>query len=241
MSNHRKKSKPSLLKRLFYLLVVASGGSAGLGGWVLKDHPRVQAVWTLLTGKPIDPSSPALDGSLVSEAVDALKPHTDFRRSGVYQVTIRKVALDPALFKAGHTVDIQTTVHKRDSHGRSTTLWDSKPYGERLAVVGKDELSAGWPNRPFQVEWKPGDRLVLEVSDRKTGLFAEPRSFTLAGSDLAAREFPLKTGDFPLEPAGKPDPALDPRSNHVVLRSEPAGEPGQAEPKQLAERPIVIK
>jgi hypothetical protein len=240
MSNHRKQHKPSLLRRLVYLLVLASGGSAGLGGWVFKDHPRAQALWTLLTGKPADPSS-SPDGSLVSEAIDALKPRVDFHRPGVYRVTIRKVELDPALFKAGHTVDIQSAVRKRDSHGRSSTLWDSRPFGQRLAVVGKDELSAGWPNRPFEVQWKPGDQLVLEVSDSKTGLFTEPRRFTLAAADAAPAEFPLKTGDFPLQPASEPGEPLDSGSNHVVLKSEPAGEAAPASPTEIAERPIVIK
>jgi len=221
--------------------VLVSGGSAGVGGWAFKDHPRVQALWTLLTGTPADGGSPALDGSLVSGAIDALKPHDDFRRPGIYQVTIKKVELDPTLFKAGRTVDIQTKVQKLDARGRDTTLWDSRTYGERLAVVGKDELSAGWPNRPFQVEWKPGDQLVLEVSDRKTGLFAAPKRFTLAGSDPAAGEFPLKTGDFPLEPAQKPDPPVDPRISHVVLSSQRAGDLGHQDPTEIAERPIVIK
>jgi len=241
MSNPRKRQKPSLFKRLVYLLVLVSGGSAGLGGWAFKDHPRVQALWTLVTGRPADGASPALDGSLVSEAIDALKSHDDFRRPGVYQVTIKKVELDPTLFKAGHTVDIQTKVHKLDARGRDATLWDSRTYGERLAVVGKDELSAGWPNRPFQVEWKPGDQLILEVSDRKTGLFAEPKRFTLVSSDAAAREFPLKTGDFPLAPTQKPDPPVDPRNSHVVLASQRAGDLGHQNPTEIAERPIVIK
>jgi hypothetical protein len=177
------------------------------------------------------------------DALSALtpKPSDDFRRPGIYHVTITKVVLDRALFKAGHTVDIQARVHKLDARGRDTTLWDSKPYGERLAVVGKDELSAGWPNRSFQVEWQPGEQIALEVSDRKTALFAEPKRFTLASADPAAGEFPLKTGDFPLEPAQKPDPPVDPRVTHVVLQSERAGDFGPRSPTEIAERPIVIK
>jgi len=243
MSKQSTRQKPSLFKRLTYLLLLATGGGAGVGGYALKDHPTVQAIWTLVMGKPAGDDSTALDGSLVSDALDALKPkpRDDFRRPGIYQVAIKKVELDRALFKAGHTVDIQARVHKLDSRGRDTTLWDSTPYGERLAVVGKDELSAGWPNRPFQVDWKPGEQLLLEVSDRKTGLFAEPKRFTLASSDSAAGEFPLKTGDFPLEPAQRPEPPVDPRITHVVLQSERAGDSGQQSPTEIAERPIVIK
>jgi hypothetical protein len=243
MASSRKRQKPSLFRRLIYFLLFLSGGSAGLGGWVLKDHPRVQAIWTLVTGKPADEIPGALDGSLVADAISALKAHEDFRQPGTYRVAIKRVELDPALFRAGHTVDIQTSVHRVDAQGRDVTVWDSRTYGERLAVVGKDELSAGWANRPFDVEWKPGDRLVLEVSDRKTGLFAEPRRFTLAGPLPAAREFPLKSGDYPLAtaPRQRPGPAGDAHESHVVLQSQRAGDIGHQRHTDVAERPIVIK
>ena len=43
VTTHRKPR--SLLRRLVYfMLMLATGGGAGAGGWVLKDHPRVQAV-----------------------------------------------------------------------------------------------------------------------------------------------------------------------------------------------------
>jgi hypothetical protein len=245
-SRSRKKQKPSLLKRLFYLLAFFCGSGAGLGGWAFKDHPRAQALWTLVTGKPAaaeDARADALglEGSLVREVTEALEPHADFCTTGVYQVTIRKVELDPALFQRGHTADIQAKVHALDAHGRDTTLWDSRSYGERLAVVGRDELSAGWPNRPFQVEWKPGEQLVLEVYDRKTALFMPPKSFTLAASDRAVSEFPLKTGDFTLQPVGKVDASADRCKNHAVLRSQRQGDSGQHEPAQVATRPMVIR
>jgi hypothetical protein len=244
-----KRQKTSLLKRLIYLVLLVSGGSAGVGGWVFKDHPRMQALWTLWTGDPADLASSGEGGKLVSEAIDALKPREDFRRAGAYEVRITKVDLDPALFQPGRTVDIQAKVLRRDAHGRDATLWDSKSFGERLAVVGKDELSAGWPDRPFQVDWKPGEQLVLQVIERKTGLFNEPTQFTLAGSDPAATEFPLKTGDFPLELAHRADSHRTPGS-HVVLQSRHAGEPGKraatdvaamGAPTDVDERPIVIK
>jgi len=239
MSKPRKK--PSLFLRLLYLTVLLSGGGAGVGGWALKDHPRAQALWTLVTGKPADDSEVELDGSLVTQVVDALKPRDQFRQPGTYQVTITKVELDQKLFKAGHTVDIQARVKKLEPGGRDKTLWDAKAFGERLAVVGKDELTAGWPHRPFQVEWNPGDQLVLEVFDARTGLFAQPRRFTLAQADSS--EFPLRSGDFPLEPIQRPDPPVEPRNNHVVLASQRVGgSPSEDHsPPQVAERPIVIK
>src|SRR5439155_1357636 len=152
------------------------------------------------------------------QVVDVLKPHAEFNRAGTYHVTIARVELDPKLFNPGHTVNIQARVKKLDSEGRDKTLWDAKAFGERLAVVGRDALTAGWPNRPLSVDWSPGDRLVLEVVDARTGLFVQPRRFTLANADSSASEFPLKSGDFPLEPAQRPFSPVDPRHNHVVLQ-----------------------
>jgi hypothetical protein len=260
MTKPRKKPKQSLFRRLIYLLMILSGGGAGIGGWTFKDHPQVQALWTLVTGNTPDGDAPKLDGSLVNTVIDTLKPRDEFSKPGIYQVTIPKIQLDPTLFKAGHTVDIQAKVTKLDPQGRDSTLWESKAYGERLAVAGKDDLTAGWPHRPFQVEWNTGDQIVVEVFDRKTGLFMEPKKFILAPPDVAPREFPLKTGTFPLEPAQKPNPPVDPRNTTIAFESQRVGnlrqdgsdrEPRQSErignagvPSRgaaAADSPIIIK
>ena len=131
---------------------------------------------------------------------------------------------------------------KRDGQGRITTLWETGSFGERLAVAGKDELIAEWDHRPFQVEWSPGDRLTVEVYDRRAGLFAQPKRFFLAPADSEPREFPLKPGTFPLEAeAQKPDPRVDPRNLNIVLQSQRVGDlrariesatdPGTARPR----------
>jgi hypothetical protein len=240
MTKPRKKPKQSLFRRLIYLLMILSGGGVGIGGWTFKDHPQVQALWTLVTGQTADGDAPKLDGSLVTAVIDTLKPRDEFSQPGVYQVTIPKVQLDPTLFKAGHTVDIQAKVSKLDPQGRDSTLWESKPYGERLAVAGKDDLTAGWPHRPFQVEWNTGEQIVVEVFDRKTGLFMEPRKFILAPPDVAPREFPLKTGTFPLEPAQKPNPPADPRNTTIAFESQRVGDlrqtPTAGQPRQQSQR-----
>jgi hypothetical protein len=203
----------------------------------------MQALWTVLTGNPTLASTADRDTSLLTDVVDALKPADDFGQPGTFQVTINAVQLDPSVFKPGHTVDIQAKVCKLGSGGPETTLWESKSYGERLAVVGRDVLTAGWPHRPFQVEWGPGDELVLEVYDAKPGLFNQPQRFTLSPADSGTPAFPLKSGDFPLAPARKPARPLDPRINHVVLQSVRLGgsRPQDQRTTQVAERPIVIK
>jgi len=222
MANTRKKRRMPLFKRMLYLIMLVSGGS---GGWLVKDHPSVQAAWTLLTGKPVPDLAIGKDAesTLATRVADLLKSPDQFSQPGTYQVTIPKVHLDSQLFKAGHTVDIQARVLKVDPRGRSTTLWETKAYGERLAVAGKDDLVAGWPQRPFQVEWNPGERLTIEVYDRRTGLFLDPKKFILAPSDSEPSEFPLKPGTFSLEAAQKPDVLVDPRNNSIVLQSQRVG------------------
>jgi hypothetical protein len=246
-----RKKQPSLLRRLIYLVMLVSGGT-GVGGWLFKDHPVMQAAWTLVTGKPADEAAKDVDDTLKGALADVLKTGNSFRQPGTYQVTIPQVHLDASLFRPGHTVDIQARVLRLDGRGHDTTVWESKPFGERLATVGKDKLVAGWPQRPFQVAWKPGQQIVVEVFDRKPGLFIEPRRFIFSSADVQLREFPLKPGTFPLEPTQMPDPPVDPRNNQIVLECQRVGDlPGsqrgddhrhQAPPRTAdADSPIVIK
>ena len=237
MAKTRKKPVRSLFKRLIYLIMVVSGGSSG---WLVKDYPSVQAILSFFAGKPVPGNLTVREEAekvLAGKVTDLFKPTDHFDEPGTYQVTIPKVHLDSHLFKVGHTVDIQARVVKVDSQGRPITLWETKAYGERLAVAGKDELSAGWPQRPFQVEWNPGERLVIEVYDRRTGLFVDPKKFILSCSDQVPREFPLKPGTFPLEAAQKADVAVDPRNNNIVLQSLRVGNiQGERPPDVISRR-----
>jgi hypothetical protein len=241
----RKKKKQSLFRRLIYFVLLISGGGAGIGGYAFKDHPTVQALLNLVAGDSDKDNPSDVEKSLVGDVVDVLKKRPDFSRAGVYQVTINKVELAQAVFKPGHTVDIQAKVIRRDGRGQDSVVWDSRDFGEHLAVVGKDAIIASWPNRPFQVEWSPGEVVFLEVYDRKNGFFAAPKRFTLSSTNGEA-DFPLKTGDFQLEAQQRSDPPLDPRLNHIVLNSLLVGDLQSApkNPAQVADdsdRPIVIK
>ncbi len=248
------KKKPSLLRRLIYLIVLISGGG-GVGGWFFKDHPAMQAAWTAVTGQRADEAAKDLDETLkaaVGNVAGVIKSVDSFGQAGTYQVTISQVHLDPTLFRAGQTVDIQARVLRVDPGATDTLLWESKRFGERLAIAGKDELVAGWPDRPFQVAWKPGQQIVVEVFDRKPKLFVEPRRFIFSAADIKLAQFPLKPGTFPLEPTQMPEPPVDPRNNQIVLQSQrigdlPAGQHGderrhQAPPQTAdADSPIIIK
>jgi hypothetical protein len=247
MFGRKKKKQTSLFKRLVYfVLLLLSGGGAGIGGLALKDHPTVQALLALVTGDSTKGDPADVEKSLVGDVAEMIKKKgPDFSQPGVYQVTINKVELAEGSFRPGHTVDIQAKVTRRDARGQDAVVWESRNYGERLAVVGKDSLTAGWPNRPFQVEWSPGEVVFLEVYDRKNVLFAAPMRFTLSSSNGEA-DFPLKTGDFQLEPQHKTNPPIDPRLNHIVLSSLKVGNLNGSSraPAQVADdsdRPIVIK
>jgi hypothetical protein len=241
----KKRKQPSLFRRLVYFVLLVSGGGAGIGGYALKDHPTVQALLALVTGDSDKDSPGGVEKTLVGDVVGVLKKGPDFSRAGVYQVTISKVELAQGMFKPGRTVDIQAKVIGRDSRGQDTVIWDSRNFGERLAVVGKDSLTASWPNRPFQVEWRPGEVVFLEVYDKRLSLFTVPKRFTLSSSNGEA-DFPLKTGDFPLEAQQRQDPPLDPRLTHIVLNSQKVGDL-QSSPRDTgqaaadSDRPIVIK
>ena len=192
MTTHRKPR--SLLRRLIYfMLMLATGGGAGIGGWAFKDHPRVQALLSMVLGKTAEAGR--VDGAVLKDnlasAVSAVLKRDNPRQPGVYKVKIEEVELDPKLFSQGRTVDIQARVRKVDREGRETTIWESKHYGENLAVAGKDDLTATWLNRPFEIAWAPGDQVIVDVWDRRGGLI-EPREFKMALP--AARRVPADLG-----------------------------------------------
>jgi hypothetical protein len=249
MATRRKDRRPSLIRRLVYLAMLLSGG--GAGSWFFKDHPQVQAIWALVMGEGPDEAGVGDPvGEVAKAVVGRLQAAGSFSEPGTYQVTIRQVHLDPNLFRAGHTVDIQARVVREDERGRPTTVWDTTRYGERLAVAGKDELIAEWEHDPFQVQWSPGDRLAVEVYDRRAGLLSRGGRFLLESAGSEPREFPLKPGTFPLRAEGQEaDATVDPRNVHIVLGSQRVGDvPGAGRDRAPAstaarddDQTIVIK
>ena len=243
----RKKNSTSLCRRLIYFVVMlVTGGGAGVGGWALKDHPRIQALIGMVTGKAEEPGADGSDlkSKLTSAVAGVLQD--DPRQPGLYKVKITEIQLDPKLFKMGHTVDMQARVLDVDGQGRETVVWESKTYGENLAVAGKDELTAAFVNRPFEIDWSPGDKVVVEVWDRK-GILFERRELKMALPKPGV--FPLASGTHALEVSGRSGSELDSELNRIVLQSQRVGdsqarrggEPRTDDPRRVAERPIVIK
>ncbi len=244
MSAHKKNS---LFRRLIYFVVMlVTGGGAGVGGWAFKDHPRIQALISMVAGKAEESASDGTDLKSKLTSVVAGVLQEDPRQPGRYKVKISEIQLDPKLFKTGHTVDIQARVLKIDDQRNETVVWESKTYGENLAVVGKDDLTAAFVNRPFEIDWAPGDKVVVEVWDRK-GILFDRRDLKMSLSEPGV--FPLASGTHALAVSGRSGSELDSELNRIVLQSQHIGD-AQArrttnsrteDPDQVAERPIVIK
>jgi hypothetical protein len=241
----RHKKPMSLFRRLLYLVVmVLTGGGAGIGGWALKDHPVLQAILgrVLPTTQEGAIDQAELKDKLASVVSGALKLE-DAKSPGVYRVKVTEVRLDPKLFKEGHTVDIQARIRKRDGAGKEINIWESRPYGENLGLVGHDDLSATWANRPFEIDWTTSDTVFVEIWDRESGLFAKKE---LKMSPAESGVFPLASGSHALSLSGA---NLDIAQSKIVFESQRIGDShngsdrySKAEVARHSEdRPIVIK
>lgn len=104
-----------------------------------------------------------LVGKLLRKGADGMN------KSGVYKVTVKNVTLSPEEFNQGETVDIQITLDHVDADGKTKEAWTSTSYGDRIAIVGKDSLTAQWEDRPFEMQWRTGEKLVVKVWDKKGG------------------------------------------------------------------------
>jgi hypothetical protein len=238
-----RKRKPKRLKWLSYLVLLLTGG--GVGGWQLSDNTVLRRLLGFAEQKVgrVDP------GEIGHGVIAALDRLDSYHREGVFEVALERVRLDPSDFKEGQTVDIQARVLKIGSDGKASVVWDSRRWGNRLAVVGRDELTAGWPDRPFRLAWAPGDRYVLEIWNTKglraTRLFVLDR---IGDGD----EFPLRSGSVSLGLYADGRPVRDPKANTIEILAERTGDlpsgsgggersPSDGEFQELAERPLVIR
>lgn len=242
MSASRKR-RSKWAKWLSLLTLLLTGG--GVGSYQLSDNAVILRLLGLTRAK-VGPAGTRLLDEGVIAAIDRLDP---FRQGGIFEVKIEQVSLDPKDYQAGQTVDIQARVMKLDPDGSKSVAWSSQPLGERLAVVGRDDLTTGWPDHPFRLTWAPGERYLLEIWNTRGR--RPSRLFVLERSG-ASDEFPLRSGlvQLGLHPDGRP--VRNPQANTIVLTaSRAASRPDAPQPTQadtaprdgaeLAKRPLIIR
>ena len=138
-------------------------------------------------------------------------------QSGVYKVVIKTAAVSPAEFNEGETVDLQVSV-KQFRDGKEISEWTSNQYGDRLATVGKDTITATWADRPFEVQWRTGDTFKVTIWDYKGG----SKELCVWETAANAKELPLAgTHSFDLIMGKPPRPG---GTNQVVLESSRTGD-----------------
>jgi hypothetical protein len=206
-----------LKKRVKALIVLFVTSFISAGGYVGRDHPIMQSILGSLginlgtTGQA--GVNPETAKAIITAVVDKFDP---YRKPGEFEVAIEKLRLDDSEFQAGSTVDLHVRVVRYDSQsGKGVVVWDGREEGGRPHVAGKGPIVAGWPEKPFRVEWKEGVDFDVEVWNRK-GLKATKKLVFESESDGS---FPLrsKTHTFDIDASGK---ALrNPADNTIAFRA----------------------
>ncbi len=194
MADQKKKggSKGLTILGLLLLVVVA----LGVAGFMKPDLPVV--------------------GPLVRKFFTTGAEKLD--KSGVYTVKVTSVVLSAEEFSEGENLDIQVTVEHVAADGATKTLWESKQYGARKAKVGKDPLTAAWADRPFEMEWRSGDKLLVKVWDRSGLSSTEVCVWEVEGGEA----FPLKGSHTFEKVKGKtPRPG---GTNQIVFEADRKGD-----------------
>ena len=217
MAEKPSKKRP-FYQKLMALMMLLTGG-AGIGGWQFKDYPIVGKLLAGFTDDHVNGETSLSDLARtgVRRIVDSSH---DFSKPGVYEIRIDDLRLDPKSFKDGQTLEIQARVRSIDSRGFERIAWDSSDLGSHRVVVGRDELSASWTNRPFRLGWAPGEVLIVEVYGKR--MFRD-QVFFRTNMDSSS-SFPLKSGTQTLINMIDDTPAGAPENNRVLLTSQRVGE-----------------
>ncbi len=231
-----------LVRRVQVMIVLAVTGGVGIGGYVYRDHPVVRQLLGLaekgiegidasgLAG--VEAEAKSVLGRLVGGAAGKAKDDGHDGKPGRFEVTVADVRLDAAEFHARHAVDLEARVIRHDAGGgEDSVVWSSRT---REKGAGRDHagptepappgtVAAAWPDRPFEVDWTPGDEYTIELWDL-TRPARPARWYALELGDDGS--FPLRSRTHTLEAHADDKPTRDPSANTVVLKARRVG-PGR--------------
>ncbi len=247
-----------LERKVKALILLLLTGGVGVGGYTYRDHPIVRQ---LLGKAKEEAEANGIDVAKVEdEAKDALKAvaanlgkkaedelgavekkvaaKADDNRPGTFEVAIAAVRVDPAEFGVGRSAELDVRVIRHGAKGeRDSVVWEARATARREADDPKGPLELTWADRPFRVDWNPGDEYTIEVRDRKLLGLSEPTWFALDLDDDGG--FPLRSKTHRLDARADGQPTRDPSANAIVLKSRRVeDDPAPAVAEGEGRRPI---
>jgi hypothetical protein len=172
------------------------GTSGGGGGYLLKDHPMLASLLQSILGD-VQEDKP------VGEAVAGrIKQVVSDRVAGRFEVKVKSVQLGAEASENRRAPSLQLVVKRQDAQGVTKTVWESEPVPAKQEV-GNGPWAADFSASPFQVDWKPGEEVFVEVV--QTRGFRRPTTFVM--HDPKTDRFPLAQGSHTLKMDGVDNPS----------------------------------
>ncbi len=237
MSKEKSKSKEKssesfLYKRIKYMLFASLLSSGvGYGGYQLKDYPIIAQILSLVSG-----DSKLGDGNLAQALVAGLgnaeKKLKEFSQEGAFDVTLKEISIDPAVVSNENSPELRAVIVRYDDSGERQVVWQSKNATIQRPDGDKGALLAQFEDPPFEIRWRPGDRLVVEVWQKR--LLRGVKLFERA--DASAEKFPLSPGDYPLKLVASGVKSTSPALNSLALEAKRKVDDGKEEPRRVARK-----
>jgi hypothetical protein len=215
------KPEKSWFSRLKLMIAgsILSGG-LGLGGYEFRDHPVLAAIVRFLTGQA-KPGDGTLVKAIVEEAGAAAKKAKEFASAGTFEVNLKRISLDPATVGSDRSPELRAVVVRYGDDGRRQVVWQSKNASiSRGGGAGDSDsdsdavaVVASFEEPAFEIPWQPGDRLVVEIWERR--LLRGVKLFERA--DASQEKFPLAPGDYPLKLVASGGRGEDPGRNILTV------------------------